>query len=72
MPKFRAEHLDNLVNEFFDVTRLTLTTMTLNKRECNLSLLLHQLMSESLPLLAADGMTWEPDIEENVQINCDG
>ena len=68
----KAEHLDNLVNEFFDVTRLTLTTMTVNKRECNLSLLLHQLMSESLPLLAADGMTWEPDIEENVTIDCDG
>ena len=68
----KAEHLDNLVNEFFDVTRLTLTTMTLNKSECNLSLLLHQLMSESLPLLAIDGMTWEPDIEENVQISCDG
>ena len=68
----KAEHLDNLVNEFFDVTRLTLTTMTLKKSDCNLSLLLHQLMSESLPLLAADGMTWESDIEENVQINCDG
>lgn len=68
----KAEHLDSLVNEFFDVTRLTLTTMTLNRHECNLSLLLHQLMSESLPLLAADGMTWESNIEENVQINCDG
>ena len=67
----KAEHLDNLVNEFFDVTRLTLTTMTLKKSDCNLSLLLHQLMSESLPLLATDGMTWESDIEENVQINCD-
>ena len=68
----KAEHLDNLVNEFFDVTRLTLTTMVIKKSECNLSLLLHQQMSESLPLLAADGLTWESDIEENVQINCDG
>ena len=29
----KAEHLDNLVNEFFDVTRLTLTTMTLKKSD---------------------------------------
>lgn len=68
----KAEHLDNLVNEFFDVTRLTLTTMTLNKSECDLSLLLYQLMSENLPLLASEGMSWEPDIEKNVIINCDG
>lgn len=68
----KAEHLDNLVNEFFDVTRLTLTTMNINKTDCNLSLLLQQVMSESLPLLEADGMSWKSDIKPNVQIRCDG
>lgn len=67
----KAERLDDLVAEFFDVTRLTLSGMTLQRASCDLSLLLAQMISESEPLLEEGGHTFDMQLEEHVQISCD-
>ena len=67
----KAERLEELIGEFFDITRLTLTTMTVNRAEVNLSRMLEQIVSESAPLLEEKGIRWKADIERDVFVSCD-
>ena len=41
----KAERLEELIGEFFDITRLTLTTMTLSRSQISLSRMLEQVVS---------------------------
>ena len=56
---------------FFDITRLTLTTMTLNRSQIHLSRMLEQIVSESEPLLMEKGVRWQADIMPDVYIDGD-
>ena len=67
----KAERLEELIGEFFDITRLTLTTMTVNRAEVNLSRMLEQIVSESEVLLEEKGIRWKADIERDVFVSCD-
>ncbi|MDE6365206.1 MAG: vancomycin resistance histidine kinase VanS, partial [Lachnospiraceae bacterium] len=62
----KAERLESLINEFFDITRFNLTTPTLEKEQIHLSRMLEQLASEFHPLLAERELRWRlkimPDI----------
>ena len=42
----KAERLEDLINEFFDITRFNLTAMTLETERVNLSRMLEQIASE--------------------------
>lgn len=67
----KAERLEYLINEFFDITRFNLTAMVLEPERTNLSRMLEQITSEFAPILAEKELTWETDIARNVDILCD-
>ena len=56
----KAERLEELINEFFDITRFNLTTIELEVSDVNLTRLLEQLTYE-----------WKPELKEkNLEIVC--
>ena len=67
----KAERLEELIGEFFDITRLTLTTMTLSRSQISLSRMLEQVVSESEVLLEEKGLRWKADIQPGVYMNGD-
>lgn len=67
----KALRLEDLINEFFDITRFNLTVLTLNESRVNLSRMLDQVISEFLPVLAEKSLTWHTEIEPNVELLCD-
>lgn len=67
----KALRLEDLINEFFDITRFNLTVLTLNESPVNLSRMLDQVVSEFLPVLAEKSLTWHTEVEPNVELPCD-
>ncbi len=67
----KAERLEDLINEFFDITRFNLTTLTLEVERINLSRMLEQITNEFYPILAEKELTWHTEIPPNVEILCD-
>lgn len=67
----KAERLEELINEFFDITRFSLTTLSLEKEHRNISRMLEQIASEFEPILSEKGLTWRTDIEKDVELFCD-
>lgn len=67
----KALRLEDLINEFFDITRFNLTTLTLEPERVNLSRMLEQIASEFLPVLAEKDLSWEMNIHPDVELLCD-
>lgn len=67
----KAERLESLINEFFDITRFSLTTLTLEKERVNLSRMLEQTASEFDPTLGEKDLSWRLDIAPGVDAVCD-
>ncbi len=67
----KALRLEDLIGEFFDITRFNLTTLTLEPEQVNLSRMLEQITYEFLPVLSDKGLSWQLDIRPEVQMNCD-
>ena len=67
----KALRLEDLVNEFFDITRFNLTTLTLEPERTNLSRMLEQMVSEFSPVLQEKELSWETAISQDVEISCD-
>lgn len=53
----KAERLEDLINEFFDIARFNLSHITLEKSEVNVTQMLEQMVSEFQPLLAPKSLT---------------
>lgn len=51
----KANRLEELINEFFEITRFNLQSIVLNKGKIKLSYMLHQLADEFYPMLAPQG-----------------
>lgn len=64
----KAERLEELTNEFFDITRFNLTTLTLNEERINLSRMLEQLASEFTPILLEKKLEWKLEIAPDIDI----
>lgn len=62
----KAERLEDLINEFFDITRFNLTTISLETGQINLSRMLEQITFEFEPILAKKNMKWQTTIEPGV------
>ena len=62
----KAFRLEELINEFFDITRFNLQNIVLEKEELNLSILLEQLADESYGMLSEKNMTCAVDVEERL------
>lgn len=67
----KALRLEELINEFFDITRFNLTTLTLEPEQVNLSRMLEQITYEFLPVLAEKNLSWQLKLQPEVQMNCD-
>lgn len=67
----KAERLEELINDFFDITRFNLTTLTLDMENTNLSMMLEQIAFEFRPLLADKELEIVTELESNVNIMCD-
>ena len=67
----KALRLEDLINEFFDITRFNLTSLTLEVESTNFSRMLEQTVSEFEPILAEKGLTWQCQIEPEITILCD-
>lgn len=64
----KAFRLEQLINEFFEITRLNLQSVPLQRRETDLSMLLMQITVEFHPMLEAKNMTVSCNIEPNIKI----
>lgn len=67
----KAERLEELINEFFDITRFSLTTQVMEPERTNLTRMLEQISSEFAPILAERGLTIQARLEADVEIMCD-
>ena len=67
----KAERLEDLINEFFDITRFSLTHLELEKRDTDLRRMLEQMCREFGPVLAGRQMRCELDLPQELRIVCD-
>lgn len=67
----KAGRLEQLIDEFFEITRFNLQTIVLNKRKINLSYMLQQMTDEFYPILEEQGKKAVVEAEENVFIYAD-
>lgn len=68
----KALRLEELINEFFDITRFNLSSISLEKERLNLTLLLRQTAFEFEPALRKKELRLESRLEEDVFILADG
>lgn len=67
----KAERLETLINEFFDITRFSLSSMNIEKERINLSRMMEQLASEFMPVMAEKGLNWKLQLDKDIYILCD-
>lgn len=64
----KAYRLENMINEFFEITRYNLQHIVLNKETIDLYYMLVQLTDELSPVLAANGNTAVLRADENLSV----
>lgn len=68
----KAERLEELINEFFEIARLNLSDITLQCSKINLTRLIEQLAYEFKPMLSDKNLTCNIEAENDIMISCDG
>ncbi|MDO4321147.1 MAG: HAMP domain-containing sensor histidine kinase [Lachnospiraceae bacterium] len=64
----KAQRLEKLINEFFDITRYNLQQIELEEENIDLSYMLVQMTDEFYPLLSAHGNTAQLRVEEGLTV----
>lgn len=67
----KAERLEELTNEFFEITRFNLSELTLSLSTVNMSMMLSQIAYEFLPLFAEKNLTYRLLADKDIMVNCD-
>ena len=68
----KAERLEELINEFFEITRFNLTQLELELSTVSLDRMLEQTVYEFHPMLKEKSLTCRLDIEpEHITISCE-
>lgn len=67
----KAERLEDLINDFFDITRFNLSDITLQYREIDLVRMLEQLIYEFNPILMEKNLQCSLNAPENMVFRCD-
>ncbi|KPI54679.1 histidine kinase [Clostridioides difficile] len=67
----KAERLEDLINEFFEITRFNLSNIILEYSEINLTRMLEQLTYEFTPILTSKNLKYILNIAPNMMIKCD-
>ena len=67
----KAERLETLINEFFEITRLSLSQLTLQKETVNLTRMIEQVTFEFQPILMEKALSCQLDLAHDVILICD-
>ena len=67
----KAYRLEELINEFFDITRFSLSVIPLEKEDINLNFMLAQLAEEFYPMLTPGGRRVELRVDQNMTVFAD-
>lgn len=67
----KAERLEDLINEFFEITRFNLSEISLEYSKTNLTRMLEQLVFEFQPMLQEKNLTCSLEIEPDTIVMCD-
>ena len=68
----KSLRVEELTNEFFDITRYNLSSMPINKQDINLTYLLEQLVDECFPMLEEKHLKCNLNAKEKVMYLGDG
>lgn len=67
----KSERLEELINEFFDITRLQLSNMLLQKSHIDLGRMLEQIAYEFRPQLQERNISYELHLDAGLEWECD-
>jgi len=67
----KANRLESLINDFFEVTRMNLSSMSLEYGDVNMSRMMEQIFYEFRPMFQEKGLDYELNLEEDVILSCD-
>lgn len=67
----KAERLEDLIDEFFEIAKYNLSYITLQYNRINLKRLFEMLLYEFAPMLQENDLTCRLQIEEDVMLRCD-
>lgn len=67
----KAYRLEQLINEFFEITRFNLQTIVLDRQPVNLSVMLAQMTDEFYPVLSEQGKSIALETEDNLTVYAD-
>ncbi len=67
----KAERLEVLINEFFEITRFNLSEISLEFENICLSRMLEQIVSEFYPMMREKHLEWELNIGRDIFVRCD-
>lgn len=67
----KALRLEELINEFFDITRYKLNDIILEKSMVNFSFMMEQIIYEFNPMLIEKNLEIKSNIESDIQLNID-
>ena len=67
----KAYRLEQLINEFFEITRFDIHSVTLEKNRIDLNMMLAQITDEFYPMLAEKNLTVDIDIIEHIVMFAD-
>ena len=66
-----AERLEDLINEFFEITRFNIYDITLQYTKINLTRLLEQLVYEFKPMLKSKNLQCNLCVDDDIMLRCD-
>ena len=67
----KAQQLEDLINEFFEIAKFSLSDVTLQYSRINLTRLLEQLIYEFQPMLNEKGLECKLCMEDDIMMKCD-
>ena len=67
----KAERLEDLINEFFEIAKFNLSNITLQYSKINLSRLLEMLLYEFQPMLNEKNLSCDLKVPEDMMLRCD-
>ncbi len=68
----KSLRVEELINQFFEITRYNLQDMPITKQRINLVMLMEQLVEEGYPMLKEKGLTCKVELPKHVEFMADG
>lgn len=68
----KSLRVEELINQFFEITRYNLQDMPITKQKIDLVMLMKQLVEEGYPMLKEKGLTCKTELPEQIEFMADG